>query len=188
MLELSFLFLFLNVINLIPIDPLDGGQLFKLYVTKKRDLFLMVFALVSSMLMILVGWKIDSYVILAFGFLMGFKVRSFQRSYHLRKVMDEKNIRYESTYDELTNEEYAKIKEVLIDETPALQKYLSLSEENNDDLLASHVNAALLAPVKQDAGRTLKILVVLFWLLSLCLPVYLLLSDVLDFSWYFEKL
>jgi len=188
MLELSFLFLFLNVINLIPIDPLDGGQLFKLYVTKKRDLFLMVFALVSSMLMILVGWKIDSYVILAFGFLMGFKVRSFQRSYHLRKVMDKKNIRYESTYDELTNEEYAKIKEVLIDETPALQKYLSLSEENNDDLLASHVNAALLAPVKQDAGRTLKILVVLFWLLSLCLPVYLLLSDVLDFSWYFEKL
>lgn len=188
MLELSFLFLFLNVINLIPIDPLDGGQLFKLYVTKKRDLFLMVFALVSSMLMILVGWKIDSYVILAFGFLMGFKVRSFQRSYHLRKVMDEKNIRYESTYDELTNEEYAKIKEVLIDETPALQKYLSLSEENNDELLASHVNAALLAPVKQDAGRTLKILVVLFWLLSLCLPVYLLLSDVLDFSWYFEKL
>ncbi len=188
MLELSFLFLFLNVINLIPIDPLDGGQLFKLYVTKKRDLFLMVFALVSSMLMILVGWKIDSYVILAFGFLMGFKVRSFQRSYHLRKVMDEKNIRYESTYDELTNEEYAKIKEVLIDETPALQKYFSLSEENNDDLLASHVNAALLAPVKQDAGRTLKILVVLFWLLSLCLPVYLLLSDVLDFSWYFEKL
>lgn len=188
MLELSFLFLFLNVINLIPIDPLDGGQLFKLYVTKKRDLFLMVFALVSSMLMILVGWKIDSYVILAFGFLMGFKVRSFQRSYHLRKVMDEKNIRYESTYDDLTNEEYAKIKEVLIDETPALQKYLSLSEENNDELLASHVNAALLAPVKQDASRTLKVLIIFFWLLSLSLPVYLLLSDVLDFSWYFEKL
>ncbi len=188
MLELSFLFLFLNVINLIPIDPLDGGQLFKLYVTKKRDLFLMVFALVSSMLMILVGWKIDSYVILAFGFLMGFKVRSFQRSYHLRKVMDEKNIRFESTYDELTNEEYAKIKEVLIDETPALQKYLSLSEENNDELLASHVNAALLAPVKQDASRTLKVLIIFFWLLSLSLPVYLLLSDVLDFSWYFEKL
>lgn len=188
MLELSFLFLFLNVINLIPIDPLDGGQLFKLYVTKKRDLFLMVFALVSSMLMILVGWKIDSYVILAFGFLMGFKVRSFQRSYHLRKVMDEKNIRYESTYDDLTNEEYAKIKEVLIDETPALKKYLSLSEENNDELLASHVNAALLAPVKQDASRTLKVLIIFFWLLSLSLPVYLLLSDVLDFSWYFEKL
>ena len=187
MLELSFLFLFLNMVNLIPIDPLDGGQLFKLFVNKNRDLFLMLFALISSLLMIFVGWMIDSYIILAFGFLMGFKVRGFQRNYHLRKVLDEKQIKYESTYDELSNEEYAKIKEVLIDETPALKKYLSLSEENNDDFMASHVNAALLAPVLKDAGMGMKIFVVILWLLSLSLPVYLLASDVLDFSWYFEK-
>jgi len=188
MVELSFLFLFLNVINLLPIDPLDGGQLFKLFVNKKRDLFLMLFALTSSLLLIFVGWMIDSYIILAFGFLMGFKVRGFQRNFHLRKVLDAKHIRYESTYDELTNEEYAKIKEVLIEETPALKKFLSISEENNDDLLASHVNSALLAPVKKDAKLILKGTIVFLWLLSLSLPVYLLVSDLLDFSWYFEKL
>jgi Zn-dependent protease len=188
MLELSFLFLFLNVINLFPIDPLDGGQLFKLYVNKKRDLFLMLFALFSSMLMIFVGWMIDSYIILAFGFLMGFKVRSFQRNHHLRKILDEKQISYETTYDELSNEDYAKIKEVLIDETPALKKYLDLSEENNEEFMASHVNSALLAPVLKDAGMGLKVTIVCLWLLSLSFPVYLLASDVLDFSWYFEKL
>jgi stage IV sporulation protein FB len=187
MLELSFLFLFLNVINLFPIDPLDGGQLFKLYVNKKRDLFLMMFALFSSMLMIFVGWMIDSYIILAFGFLMGFKVRGFQRSHHLRKILDEKQIPYESTYDDLSNEHYAKIKEVLIEETPALKKFLSMSEENNDEFLASHVNSALLAPVFKDAGKAMKITIICLWLLSLTFPVYLLASDVLDFSWYFEK-
>lgn len=188
MLELSFLFLFLNVVNLFPIDPLDGGQLFKLYVNKKRDLFLMLFALFSSLLMIFVGWMIDSYIILAFGFLMGFKVRGFQRNHHIRKILDDKNITYQSTYDELSNEHYAKIKEVLIEETPALRKYLSLSEENNDEFMASHVNSALLAPVSKDAGIGLKITIVCLWLLSLSFPVYLLASDVLDFSWYFEKL
>jgi Zn-dependent protease len=188
MLELSFLFLFLNVINLFPIDPLDGGQLFKLYVNKKRDLFLMMFALFSSMLMIFVGWMIDSYIILAFGFLMGFKVRGFQRNHHLRKILDEKQIPYESTYDELSNEHYAKIKEVLIEETPALKKFLNVSEENNDEFMASHVNSALLAPVSKDAGKGLKIMILCLWLLSLSFPVYLLASDVLDFSWYFEKL
>ena len=188
MLELSFLFLFLNVINLFPIDPLDGGQLFKLYVNKKRDLFLMMFALFSSMLMIFVGWMIDSYIILAFGFLMGFKVRGFQRNHHLRKILDEKQIPYESTYDELSNEHYAKIKEVLIEETPALKKFLNVSEENNDEFMASHVNSALLAPVSKDAGKGLKITILCLWLLSLSFPVYLLSSDVLDFSWYFEKL
>ena len=188
MLELSFLFLFLNVINLFPIDPLDGGQLFKLYVNKKRDLFLMLFALFSSMLMIFVGWMIDSYIILAFGFLMGFKVRGFQRNHHLRKILDEQKIPYESTYDDLSNEHYAKIKEVLIEETPALKKYLSISEENNDDFMASHVNSTLLAPVLKDGGMGLKVTVIFLWLLSLSFPVYLLASDVLDFSWYFEKL
>ena len=187
MLELSFLFLFLNVINLFPIDPLDGGQLFKLYVNKKRDLFLMLFALFSSMLMIFVGWMIDSYIILAFGFLMGFKVRGFQRNHHLRKILDEKQIPYESTYDDLSNEHYAKIKEVLIEETPALKKFLSISEDNNDEFLASHVNSALLAPVSKDAGKAMKITIICLWLLSLTFPVYLLASDVLDFSWYFEK-
>lgn len=188
MLELSFLFLFLNVINLFPIDPLDGGQLFKLFVNKKRDLFLMLFALFSSLLMIFVGWMIDSYVILAFGFLMGFKVRGFQRNHHLRKILDEKQIPYESTYDELSNEDYAKIKEVLIEETPALKKYLDLSEENNEEFMASHVNSALLAPVLKDAKMGLKVTIICLWLLSLSFPVYLLASDVLDFSWYFEKL
>jgi Zn-dependent protease len=188
LLELSFLFLFLNVVNLFPIDPLDGGQLFKLYVNKKRDLFLMLFALFSSLLMIFVGWMIDSYIILAFGFLMGFKVRGFQRSHHIRKILDQKNITYQSTYDELSNEHYAKIKDVLIEETPALRKYLSLSEENNDEFMASHVNSALLAPVSKDARIGLKITIVCLWLLSLSFPVYLLASDVLDFSWYFEKL
>lgn len=188
MLELSFLFLFLNVINLFPIDPLDGGQLFKLYVNKKRDLFLMLFALFSSMLMIFVGWMIDSYIILAFGFLMGFKVRGFQRNHHLRKILDEQKIPYESTYDDLSNEHYAKIKEVLIEETPALKKYLNISEENNDDFMASHVNSTLLAPVLKDAGMALKVSIIILWLLSLSFPVYLLASDVLDFSWYFEKL
>jgi stage IV sporulation protein FB len=188
MLELSFLFLFLNVINLFPIDPLDGGQLFKLYVNKKRDLFLMLFALFSSLLMIFVGWMIDSYIILAFGFLMGFKVRGFQRNHHLRKILDEKQIPYESTYDELSNEHYAKIKEILIEETPALKKYLALSEENNEEFMASHVNSALQAPVMKDAGMGLKVIFVCLWLLSLSFPVYLLASDVLDFGWYFEKL
>jgi hypothetical protein len=54
--------------------------------------------------------------------------------------------------------------------------------------MASHVNSALLAPVSKDARIGLKITIVCLWLLSLSFPVYLLASDVLDFSWYFEKL
>ena len=118
LLELSFLFLFLNIINLIPIDPLDGGQLFKLLVHKKRDLFLIIFAFISSLILILVGFLIWSWVTMIFGFFMGIRVRGMQRNYQIRKLLDEQNINYISTYDDLSNRDYAMMKEIIVGETP----------------------------------------------------------------------
>lgn len=186
--ELSFLFLFLNVINLIPIDPMDGGQLFKLLVNKQRDLFLLIFSLISSIVLIAVGWFIGSWIMVFFGFIMAVKIRSLQRNYIIRKRLDELQVGYISTYDELPNKNYAKIRDVIIEETPALRKFLQISEESNEEVLASHVNSVLIAPVKYDVSILFKITLVIFWVISIILPFFLVLSGFLNFDWYFEKL
>ena len=49
LMNLGFLFLLLNIINLLPLDPLDGGQMFKLLFRKNNEFFLMIFALISFM-------------------------------------------------------------------------------------------------------------------------------------------
>jgi stage IV sporulation protein FB len=175
LLELSFLFLFLNIINLIPIDPLDGGQLFKLLVHKKRDFFLIVFAFISSIVLIFIGFIIWSWVTMIFGFFMGIRVRGMQRNYQIRKLLDEQNVNYISTYDELSNRDYAKIRDIIISETPSLKKYLEISDEQNDDVLASHVNSVLLAPVKYDASFWLKSTIVTLWIFLVFFPLFLLL-------------
>jgi Zn-dependent protease len=187
-LELSFLFLFLNVVNLLPIDPLDGGQLFKLMVNRKRDLFLLVFALLSSFTLIGFGFLINSWLMIGFGFIMAIKIRSIQRNYVIRKKLDEQNVNYVSTYEELPNRSYALIRDVVIDETPALKKYLEISEESNDDVLASHVNSVLIAPITYDVSKIMKIFFVLFWVFSISLPFILVFSNLFNFDWYFEKL
>lgn len=186
--ELSFLFLFLNVVNLLPIDPLDGGQLFKLMVNRKRDLFLLIFALLSSLTLIGFGFLINSWMMIGFGFIMAVKIRSIQRNYIIRKKLDQLNVNYISTYEELPNRSYALIRDVVIDETPALKKYLEISEESNDEVLASHVNSVLIAPINYDVSKIVKLLFVLFWLFSISLPFILVLSNFLNFDWYFEKL
>jgi stage IV sporulation protein FB len=188
-LELSFLFLFLNIINLIPIDPLDGGQLFKLLVHKKRDLFLIIFAFISSLILILVGFLIWSWVTMIFGFFMGIRVRGIQRNYQIRKLLDEQDVNYISTYDDLSNRDYAKIKDIIIAETPSLKKFLTLSDEQNDDVLASHVNSVLLAPVKYDAPLWLKFIIVASWLILVFFPLFLLIFYRHTFlDWYFETI
>jgi Zn-dependent protease len=186
--ELSFLFLFLNVINLLPIDPLDGGQLFKLMVNRKRDLFLLIFALLSSLTLIGFGFLINSWMMIGFGFIMAIKIRSIQRNYIIRKKLDQLNVNYISTYEELPNRSYALIRDVVIEETPTLRKYLEISEESNEDVLASHVNSVLIAPITYDVSKIVKFFFVLFWLFSISLPFILVLSNFLNFDWYFEKL
>ncbi len=189
LLELSFLFLFLNIINLIPIDPLDGGQLFKLLVHKKRDLFLIIFAFISSLILILAGFLIWSWVTMIFGFFMGIRVRGMQRIYQIRKLLDEQDVNYISTYDDLSNRDYSMIRDVIVAETPSLKKFLALSDDPNDDVLASHVNSILLAPVKYDASFWLKFTIVVSWIILVFSPLFLLVFYRHIFlDWYFEKI
>ncbi len=186
--ELSFLFLFLNVINLVPIDPLDGGQLFKLLVNRKRDLFLLIFALISSLTLIGIGLFINSWLMVIFGFIMSIKIRGIQRNHIIRKRLNDLNVNYVSTYEELPNKSYSLIRNVVIEETPSLKKYLQISEDSNDELIASHVNSVLIAPVKYDVSIFFKVILILFWVVSIILPFALLVSDFLNFDWYFENL
>lgn len=185
-LTLSFIFLFLNTINLLPIDPLDGGQLFKLLVHRQRDFFMMLFALGSSLLMIVVGLLLNDWLVIIFGFFMGIRVRGMQQNYQLRKELEELEVNYFSTYDELSNRDYAKIKDLLMERNKTLRKYASISEDDISQLIASHVNGLLIAPIIKDATWRMKILLICFWVFAFIVPFLLFLN--LDFNWYFENI
>ncbi|NBR15507.1 MAG: hypothetical protein EBU01_13175 [Crocinitomicaceae bacterium] len=157
-------------------------------VNKKRDLFLMIFALISSLVLIGIGWVFTSYMIMGFGFFMGIRVRGIQRNYQIRKQLDAEAINYNSTYEELSNRDYLRIKNVLIEEIPTLKNINEFQGGVDEEVMASHVNAILLAPVKLDASLFFKVTIVLFWFLLMVLPFALLFFVNLDFDWYFEKL
>ncbi|MGB0915084.1 MAG: site-2 protease family protein [Crocinitomicaceae bacterium] len=187
MMELSSLFLMLNVINLLPLDPLDGGQMFKLFVRKKHELFLMIFAFASSIVMIGVGWMLDSYIIMIFGFFMGFRVRAMQKRYQMHKELKEEDVDYSTTYKLLSNRDFMKIKRVVIEHTPALQKYIDqVSEDESNTVIASQVNNVLDAPLKQDASIGFKLTILFFWLVSFATPFALFF--LLDLKWYFDAI
>jgi len=185
MLELSAVFILLNMINLLPLDPLDGGQLFRLLVKYDHDLFLMIFSLVSSVTLIAAGYFIDSWPLMLFGFLMSFRVRSIQKRHLIRKALKEQQIVYTQTYEELSDMDYARIRSVVVHQNPSLQKYKELGNSNTDRVIAEHVNTVLEIPLIQDSGLIFKVIVVLFWLLCFAAPVYLFMEYGGRFGWYF---
>ncbi|MFZ9027635.1 MAG: site-2 protease family protein [Crocinitomicaceae bacterium] len=182
-LQLSALFILLNVINLLPLDPLDGGQMFKLFVRKNHEFFLLVFAFLSSLMLIFIGWYINSYLLIVFGFFMGFRVRGLQKNYQMHKDLNTEEVDYRTTYKLLTNKDFYKIKQVVLDHTPSLKKFIDqVSSDESDPVLASQVNSVLITPVKRDASKLFKLFVILFWLASFAVPIYLIFT--LDFTWY----
>ena len=185
LLLLSFIFIFVNAINLLPIDPLDGGQILKLLLIRQRDLYLMIFALISSLALIIIGLLMKDWLVAGFGFLMGIRVRAMQKNYQLRKDLNELHVNYVVTYEELSNRDYHLIKQVLIKDKPVLAELDAYAEEGNS-VLASHVSDLLIPPIKQDLSRLAKVFLFLAWIVLFALPIYLLLT--LDFNWYFEKL
>ena len=82
---------------------------------------------------------------------MGFRVRNQQKNYNIRKELKDENIDFVSTYADLTNRQYAQIKEVLIDNNNSLKKYLqmSASQEDIEPMIANQVKAILVAPMKK---------------------------------------
>ncbi|MBU2020053.1 MAG: hypothetical protein KJ941_10460 [Bacteroidetes bacterium] len=189
-LTLSFLFILLNEVNLLPLDPLDGGQLFRLLVQKNEDLFQLIFSLISSITLIIIGYLIDSWVLMAFGFLMSFRVRNVQKNMTIRKEMTAENLNFRLPYSELSNADYAKIRRFVIDNNRALKKYLELNDDdsNNELLVAKEVKAVLAPALIFDTNLIGRILVALLWLSALVGPVLLFVFGEFDMNWYYEAI
>ncbi len=177
--ELAALFLLLNIINLLPLDPLDGGQMFKLFASKRKEIFLMIFALTSSLILIGAGAYVSrfnsmGYVVIAFGFMMGLRVRSLQKQYAMHRELKGENVNYSISYKLLSNEDFSKIKEIVLDHTPALRKYIEkVGSDISNPILASQVNNVLETPIDRDATFLFKSLIVIIWVFSFFSPIIL---------------
>lgn len=169
--ELAFLFLFLNSLNLIPLDPLDGGQLLKLLINKKQERFQLVFSFISSIIMILAGWYFQEWIIVIFGFLMGLRVRAIQKNYQIHKELDDQDVNYVTSYQALSNKDFSFIKQSVLNFTPALRTYIEqVSDESVDPIIATQVNNVLIVPVKKNATFFFKIMVILSWISAFTAP------------------
>jgi Zn-dependent protease len=172
--DLSFLFLFLNMLNLLPLDPLDGGQILKLLITKNQELFQLVFSFVSSLILIGFGWYFELWIIVVFGFLMGLRVRSIQKNYQIHKELDEDKTNYKTSYSNLSNKDFSRIKEAVINHTPALRTYITqVSDDSVDQIVADQVNNVLVSPLTRNASFIFKLSVVFIWFGSFICPFLL---------------
>lgn len=176
---LSLIFISVNMFSLLPIDPLDGGNIIKNLFFPKRQKPYLFFVLFSSLSIIIVGFYTEFYMIMVLGFLMGFKVKSIQKNMLIYDALEEENVNYNQSYKNLSNRDYWKIRSVFLDFNPKLESIIPSRSEiwENETLLINQVKQLLKADIKLDASPLVKFFNFILYLACLLVPVYLVMNN-----------
>jgi Zn-dependent protease len=119
--RIAQLFIFLNLINLFPIYPLDGGQLLNRVFLDEEGWLSKVFVFLSAALMVWLAWKLEFWILLIFPVMMLTRLQSDKKFTALEKKIEAEGINVDVAYENLPDEDYWKIRKILIEEHPAFR-------------------------------------------------------------------
>ena len=169
----GFMFLLINILNLLPLDPLDGGKLIETLFFSSNEKIKQVFLIASVVIMVVAGVFFQMYLLVFLGLYMSLRIKMIKSLSELRKKISIYKIPLIRTYDELTDKEYWTIrKEYIL--SSKLNKMIDPNEyveSQFEDRIAISVRNVLITPIEKDISATGKLFLLLLWTASLILPV-----------------
>ena len=165
-------FLLLNVFNLLPVSPLDGGQFIETLFFSGNQIIQIIFLFFSLAVVLYSLYAFQSWFLIIIAWLIFMRIRSVQLTYRVRKELDKKDLKYDCSYDDLTDEHYAQIRDVLISQSNLLSRRFSPGEHSaREGELVSHIERILMPSYHYNLTGLQKIIFMTIYLLAFILPV-----------------
>ena len=166
----------LNGINLLPIYPLDGGQLLNRVFLDEEGWVSKGFVLLSAVLLAYMAIQYHILPLLIFPFLLLFRLWRSATDRKIERRIEDEGIETELDYDALPDVDYWRIRHILIEENASIR---SLAAEHVDTYspaetqIQQAVEAQLHRTLVQDLSVSAKVLIGLIWMSGLLVPLYL---------------
>ncbi|MBS1749000.1 MAG: hypothetical protein JST63_03775 [Bacteroidetes bacterium] len=169
--KLSLIFILLNVFNLLPVSPLDGGQILENLFVKTGKAVQPYLLIASAVCLFYIAVALHNYIIIFFVWFIVIRFRSIQRISAVRKELDTANIAYNKNYEELSDDEYMIIRKALIIHIPALKEYDPERISEEEDIIVSYTGKILTGSINMDLSKNQKKLVLSLWIGFIFVPV-----------------
>jgi Zn-dependent protease len=168
------LLIWANLLNLLPVYPLDGGQLFNRVYLEEEGLLSDIYFYLSMIVIAVTLVLLKFYILLIVPVLLIYRYIKNRSLTKLDKELEHAGIDVYTSYDELSDEDYWRIRAIIIQQTPAFQTIHPgppYQYHTNENKIASEVEAAL-SPrlLLLDASIPTKITLALVWGLAIALP------------------
>src|SRR5438874_4591258 len=169
----AMLLIFLNVLNLLPIYPLDGGQLLNRLFLDDTNFIAKIFVLASALALGYLVTRLGMansffYVLLIFPLMMLTRLITDRRHDKLTRAIESQGLNLEKTYEELTDEEYWKIRNILIENNYATLRNIPPAPpyeySANEDKVVAAIESLLQRTIVQDLSWLGKTIVILIWI------------------------
>lgn len=170
---ISLLFVLLNLFNLLPIYPLDGGQLLSRVFFDEDDRLRWLIIFISVALLSWVVWKLKNPVLFAFPALLLLRMFGDNKLTSLEKKVEEAGINTDLEYDELPDKDYWAIRKFVIEEIASfrnVQQAPPFEYSNKEDKIMNTIQSILHRHLIQDISVVGKIFILLIWAASIIAP------------------
>ncbi|MBI5858739.1 MAG: hypothetical protein HZB42_13995 [Sphingobacteriales bacterium] len=170
---ISLSLIILNLINLFPVYPLDGGQLLNRVFLDEEGWISKAFVILSAGLLSWFAWENNFYVLFIFPLMMLLRLAGDSRMKSVEKKVEESGIDMDKSYEELPDKDYWAIRNILIenmvmfkDVNPAPPYEYSHKEEKIMTVIQSLLHRHLV----QDVSAVGKIFIFLIWAVAIASP------------------
>jgi stage IV sporulation protein FB len=173
---ISLLLMFLNIINLIPVYPLDGGQLLNRVFFNEESWLSRGFVILSAAFLVWVALFASEqklYVLLLFPAMMVLRMFGDSRLNSIEKKVEAAGINLDTSYEELPDEDYWKIRNILIVEHPSFRDVSPAPPyeyHHREDKIMTTIQGLLHRHLIQDVSVAGKIFVFIIWAAAFAAP------------------
>lgn len=170
------LFVFLNLLNLFPVYPLDGGQLLNRVFLDEERWVSKLFVFLSAAFMLWVAWKSKFWVLAIFPAIMLLRLRTDKQLDKIEKKMEEEGIDLNCDYEDLKDEDYWKARNILVTNHStfsAIPPAPPYEYSRNEEKVMTTLQGLLHRHLIQDLSPAGKIIVLVIWIAAIVAPFIL---------------
>lgn len=168
--------IFLNLINLVPVYPLDGGQLLNRVFLDEDSWLSKLFVLLSIAFLTwfaIYGMSRPFYPLLIFPLMMLLRMFGDNRLNTLEKKIETAGLNLDHAYEDLPDEDYWKIRNILIQEHPSFKDFNATPPYEfspKEEKLMNTIQSLLHRNLIQDMPVAGKIIILLIWVAAIASP------------------
>jgi stage IV sporulation protein FB len=171
--RIAVLTIILNLINLFPVYPLDGGQLLNRVFLDEESFWSKLFVFLSAAVMCWFAWKLNFYALFIFPAMMLLRLFSDTKLNTVEKKIETEGINIDLSYEELPDADYWKIRNVLIAEHPSfrdIQPAPPYEYSSKEEKVMTTIQSLLHRHLIQDVSVVGKIFILLIWVGAIVSP------------------